>query len=287
MGRLHAASKASNTRRTRAKAQLLPTAPVETCPNPGCARTFASPRALGAHLYRSPLCVGVARRIAANASRPLRSSAKLPASGGQNSKESSVPASESASVVEGIETSSDLDMPDNDLAVDSDDDPDAWDDQLDMVELDEGDNTAMTINNGAFKFGIMFTDTQYVETSLLQILNDANTPHFLYQQVMNWAKEARSLNYDFTPRAANRKSHIHRFRKWLHMEYINPEQTIITIPYTKHEISITHFNFVNMLFSILEDPALMGDLSKLDVNPVDPYAKYANTDGRLTCFNAG
>ena len=39
-----------------------------------------------------------------------------------------------------------------------------------------------------------YTDTMYAETKLLKILNDANTPNYLFQQIMNWARESQQKN---------------------------------------------------------------------------------------------
>jgi hypothetical protein len=52
-------------------------------------------------------------------------------------------------------------------------------------------------------------------------------------------------------------------------------------------IQVTPFNFTNQLHALLSDPALVGNLDKLDVNPADPFAKSAPPSGRLLTVNSG
>jgi hypothetical protein len=47
--------------------------------------------------------------------------------------------------------------------------------------------------------GVNHTVNNYVETKLLKILEDANIPHFLYQDVLNWGYEAKARGYTFEP----------------------------------------------------------------------------------------
>jgi hypothetical protein len=52
-------------------------------------------------------------------------------------------------------------------------------------------------------------------------------------------------------------------------------------------IQVTRFNFTNQLQALLSDPALVGNLDNLDVNPADPFAKYAPPSGHLSTVNSG
>jgi hypothetical protein len=52
-------------------------------------------------------------------------------------------------------------------------------------------------------------------------------------------------------------------------------------------IQVTRFNFTNQLHALLSDHALVGNLDNLDVNPADPFAKYAPPSGRLSTVNSG
>ena len=46
-------------------------------------------------------------------------------------------------------------------------------------------------NSPYAKHSSPFTDAMYAETKLLKILNDVNTPNYLFQQIMNWARESQ------------------------------------------------------------------------------------------------
>jgi hypothetical protein len=45
-------------------------------------------------------------------------------------------------------------------------------------------------NDSALRFGIRFTTEKYHKTKLLKILSNANAPHYLYKEVMNWGGRA-------------------------------------------------------------------------------------------------
>ena len=69
-------------------------------------------------------------------------------------------------------------------------------------------------------YGVTFTNSDFMETKLLKILNDAQAPHFLYQDLLNWAKEAKQSNYDFLPKRSTRKAQILHIEKWLSLIHI-------------------------------------------------------------------
>ena len=146
---------------------------------------------------------------------------------------------------------------------------------------------AHTVNPSAADMGVLFSDAQYVKTALLKVLTDANAPHYLYQQIMHWAREAQDLKYGFNPTCTKRSSQVRRLRKWLHMEHVFPTQRPVQLPFTDHSLPVTCFDFVPMLHSLLSDPVLVGDLAQLDVTPNDPFSRYNNGHGHLTCFNSG
>jgi hypothetical protein len=60
-------------------------------------------------------------------------------------------------------------------------------------------------NDSALRFGIRFTTEQYHKPKLLKILSDANAPHYLYKEGMNWGRAARLDNYHFNPTRSSRK----------------------------------------------------------------------------------
>jgi hypothetical protein len=63
-------------------------------------------------------------------------------------------------------------------------------------------------NNSALRFGIRFTTKQFHETKLLKILSDANAPHYLYKDIIEWGRAAKGTNYHFDPQRWSRKAQV-------------------------------------------------------------------------------
>jgi hypothetical protein len=137
------------------------------------------------------------------------------------------------------------------------------------------------------RYGIAFTSSEYVETKLLKVHNDSHAPYFLYQDVLNSAKEANQLKYDFLPQCTTPKAQIKHIEKWQQLQYCRPETIQLTLPGDDKIIPVTRFPFVNMLYSLLSNPFLVLDLSNLDVNPDDPIGKYKATNVLLSTVNSG
>ena len=62
-------------------------------------------------------------------------------------------------------------------------------------------------------FGISYTTSQYVETKLLKILNDINAPRNTYQDIMNWIKEAKQMQYSFAPTFMTRNAQVNHLEQ--------------------------------------------------------------------------
>jgi hypothetical protein len=81
---------------------------------------------------------------------------------------------------------------------------------------------------------------------------------------------------------------VNYLEKLLHLAPCRPETVKLVLPGPAMEaILVTQFNFTNQLHAKLTDPALVGNLDNLDVNPADPFAKYASPSGRLPNVNSG
>jgi hypothetical protein len=80
------------------------------------------------------------------------------------------------------------------------------------------------------QFGIKFTVEQFTETKLLKILNDAAAPHFLYQNILNWASEAKRNKYSFCPTRLERSFQVKYLEKWLHLKPCRPETVKLLLP---------------------------------------------------------
>jgi hypothetical protein len=135
--------------------------------------------------------------------------------------------------------------------------------------------------------GLCFTTPDFVETKLLKLMDDAHAPHFLYQDVLNWAKEAKQSGYDFRPKRTTRRAQIKHVEKLAQLQYCRPETIRLTLPGDGVVVPVTRFPFINMLYSLLSDSELVGDLSNLDVNPENPFGKYQSEGDYLTTVNSG
>jgi hypothetical protein len=61
--------------------------------------------------------------------------------------------------------------------------------------------------------GVQHTVSDFVERKLLKILEDANVPHFVDQDILNWGCNAKASGYKFEPERTTRKAvnaHIER-----------------------------------------------------------------------------
>ena len=67
--------------------------------------------------------------------------------------------------------------------------------------------------------GLCFTTPDFVETKLLKLMDDAHAPHFLYQDVLNWAKEAKEAGYEFRPKRTTRRAQIKHIEKLAGLQY--------------------------------------------------------------------
>jgi hypothetical protein len=63
----------------------------------------------------------------------------------------------------------------------------------------------------------------------------------------------------------------------------------VTIVYHEDDLSIkvTRFDFLSQFYSLITDKSLTGDITQLDVNPDDPFARYQSPNGQLGAFNSG
>jgi hypothetical protein len=62
---------------------------------------------------------------------------------------------------------------------------------------------------------------------------------------------------------------------------------IVVFPEDNLSIEVTKFDFLSQLYSSITDKSLTGDITQLDVNPDDPFARYQSPNGRLGAFNYG
>ena len=69
-----------------------------------------------------------------------------------------------------------------------------------------------------------------VKIDLLKLLNDANTPHYLHKEILEWGKKAKQLQYSFEPVRTKRDNQLVYIDKWFGLEYYNPKQVSVVLP---------------------------------------------------------
>ena len=224
---------------------------LHTCANPACGKTFISHASLGQHLHHQPLC-------ASNVGQPSFKRMHIPV----------------ANDTEPAPYESDYD---NGAFVDNNDDDPAGVSYLEQFTL----TAKPYINQRAHNV------SDLVEAQLLQILNDANAPHFLFKQILEWAIDAKQRGYDFMPKRTSRSRFINHLEKIYDLNYCRPTITPVLHVEDNLTVNVTSFDFTSQIFSLLTDPDLMSDPSLLDINPDNPFTKYNPPDNQLGCFNSG
>lgn len=134
---------------------------------------------------------------------------------------------------------------------------------------------------------IPYTDSDRHQIKLLHILNRANVPHDLFDDIQKWALDAKLQGYNFNPSRFTRDAEIKYIRRWLNMECVSPDTIMCPLPGPDEiEVPVTRFDFTSQLLSLLSDKRLVADLNNLDVNINDPFGKYVSENGLLSCFNS-
>jgi hypothetical protein len=255
---------------------------AHVCPNVSCARDFLTSRRLKIHLTKSTTC-----------SDALLLPVHNKASQSDMTEEDEYSETEYLcddtddddtkpwACLEPWDNSSDDDDSTSDEENTSDKPADDKESTSDKPDDTADDNELVTPD------GLCFTTPDFVETKLLKLMDDAHAPHFLYQDVLNWAKEAKQSGYDFRPKRTTRRAQIKHVEKLAQLQYCRPETIRLTLPGDGVVVPVTRFPFINMLYSLLSDSELVGDLSNLDVNPENPFGKYQSEGDYLTTVNSG
>ncbi len=132
-----------------------------------------------------------------------------------------------------------------------------------------------------------FTAEQFVETELLKLCMDVSAPFSFYKQILEWAQRAKESGYTFVPQYKTRRSLTRHLTKWLRLEHFVPKQQAVILPGDGLEIDVTIFNFTDGLTTLLNHPELTGDITKLDVDPDNPFGRYPKHWKTLSCVNSG
>jgi hypothetical protein len=82
----------------------------------------------------------------------------------------------------------------------------------------------------AKQHGVQRTVSDFVETKLLKILEDANVPHFVYQDILNWGCDAKASGYKFELERTTRKVAIAHIERRFNLDHCQPTQVTILFP---------------------------------------------------------
>jgi hypothetical protein len=77
-----------------------------------------------------------------------------------------------------------------------------------------------------------------IETKPLKILVDANTPHFLYQDILNPGCNVKASGYNFEPEQTTRKAAITHIEHWFNLDHCRPTQVHVL-----HDMNQLHATF--------------------------------------------
>ena len=127
----------------------------------------------------------------------------------------------------------------------------------------------------------------YVETKLLKLLNDKKVHFSLFNDIVEWGKEACDLRYSFNPKRSHRQSQIGHLEKIFGLQDVRPQQIQVVLtddPY--RTIDVTSYDFCTQYLSLLRSDVFQ-DLNNLDVNPESPFRKYMSSTGHINCVNSG
>jgi len=162
----------------------------------------------------------------------------------------------------------DGDGDDGDHDDDEDDDDDA-EQHVDAASVDDG-NTEINPPTGVFELStdmlkqipgemrvVQHSAEQKVHVELLQLLEQAEAPDYLFKEVIDWASRAQASNYNFTPRLLTRNSVLSDLRQHFRMHNVRPEVSKVKLESVHVPLPIVSFDFKKQLLSLLTNTNLM------------------------------
>ena len=80
-------------------------------------------------------------------------------------------------------------------------------------------NDAINYNDVMQQSGSTFTASNFASTRLLKILDNANAPHFLYKDIMQWAVDSKAHGYQFESQCNSRPAVIENLVKHFKLQH--------------------------------------------------------------------
>lgn len=161
------------------------------------------------------------------------------------------------------------------------------DDDVAVNDEDDGNHLRTTANDlevmGApsFRSNLTYTTDQMWTISLLKILDDANSPDYLFGQILEWARLSSTAGCSFRPvggrsRAKNVDALINSVRN---ANQLLPYVRQVHVPHAAPS-DVICFDFASQLLSLLQNPTIMKQENLL-ININDPLKRYESKDNIL------
>jgi len=98
---------------------------------------------------------------------------------------------------------------------------------------------------------------QRVHVELLQLLDHAEAPDYLFQEVIEWASRAKAMQYNFSPVLTSRSAVVNDLQQYFNMQNLRPTISQLKLESVTPLVPIVSFDFTNLLVSLLTDNKLM------------------------------
>ena len=261
---------------------------VFTCPDKTCLQCFKTERGLASHFDKSPTCArGHVKLIPLV--QPNNTSKIELINNNESTNEILYPESPQLAPTELSDTSV--------HSVESEQSSDAEhlhsDEEADMQSiesLDAEDLEAQSDEDSDVNDYTCFDNGMFLQTKLMKILHDANAPHFLFQQIIEWLGEVVQSKVNVADLIRTRAGVIHQLEKTFPFLKENcPYQIRTALPTSNNPqfVDVTVFDFKKQLLSLINDRSLFGDIGNLDVNKDNVFGKYRAKDNLLSTVNSG
>ena len=254
------------------------------CPEPTCLKVFKTERSLTAHIAKSPTCAQALTKYINN-QKLLQAKAML-----QNSEIKQLTTSEGAfQTTNETESVSSEDTNNNMILSDGEDTNEADPNMAGTNEITNEQPQPQQYQS-TDKPSLCFTDNMYFQVKLMQILDNANAQHYLYQQIIEWVIETQEAKVSFYDVSKSREANITQIERWMPSLQLTAPYTVTTLLETNGQpdkIEVTVFDFRTQLVSLLQDKTLFGNLENLDVNPDNVFGKYQSPNKVLSTVNSG
>ena len=267
---------------------------VFTCPDKTCLQCFKTERGLASHFDKSPTCArGHVKLIPLV--QPNNTAKTDPTDNNQSHNE--LPQSLQLAPTELSDTSlhSEESSDSGSVLEDSDEEPEIHSmessegEDIDGESIDHGTTGSMSCASYINDFTCI-DNGMFLQTKLMKILHDANAPHFLFQQIIEWLQEVVQSKVNVADLIRTRTGVIHQLEKTFPFLKENcPYQIKTALPTSTNPqfVDVTVFDFKKQLLSLIDDPSLFGDIGNLDVNKDNVFGKYRATDKLLSTVNSG